>query len=86
LKLNNIPQILVLNKADLLPTGEIDILSRQLMLDKPIECVAISAIRRESLKPLVEAMAVRIGKFEISETGSRHAASAGDGHGAETHS
>ena len=86
LKLNNIPQILVLNKADLLPQDEIDALRRQLMLDKPIECVAISAIRRESLKPLVEAMAVRLGKFEISDAESRHAASAGDGQGAETHS
>ena len=74
LKLNDIPQILVLNKADLLPAGEVDNLRRQLMLDKPIECVAISAIRRESLKPLVEAMAVRIGKFEVADSGSRRAA------------
>jgi GTP-binding protein HflX len=86
LKLKNIPQILVLNKADMLPPGEIDILRRQLLLDKPIECVAISAIHRESLKPLVEAMAVRIGKFEVTEDGSRHASMHSDGHHAGTHS
>jgi GTP-binding protein HflX len=86
LKLKNIPQILVLNKADMLPPGEIDILRRQLLLDKPIECVAISAIHRESLKPLVEAMAVRIGKFEVAEDGSRHATMRSDGHHAGTHS
>ena len=66
LKLNSIPQVLVLNKADLLPPGEIDNLRRQVMFDKPTECVAISAIRRDSIKPLVEAMAVRIGKFSVS--------------------
>jgi len=66
LNLNSIPQVLVLNKADLLPPGEIDNLRRQVMFDKPTECVAISAIRRDSIKPLVEAMAVRIGKFSVS--------------------
>ncbi|HYJ90245.1 MAG TPA: GTPase, partial [Pyrinomonadaceae bacterium] len=66
LKLNTIPQIIVLNKADLVPDGEIEALTRQVCLDKPLECVAISAIHRETLRPLVEKVAAMIGKFVVS--------------------
>ena len=67
LKLNEIPQIVVLNKSDLLNSDEIETLRHQIVLDKNIGCVAISAIRRESLRPMVEQIAVRIGKFEVAE-------------------
>jgi GTP-binding protein HflX len=67
LDLNRIPQIVVLNKSDLLAPGESDTLCRQITLDKDIQCVAISAIRRETLKPLVEHIAARIGSFNIDE-------------------
>ena len=59
LELNNIPQIIALNKADLLDENSVEALIRQISLDNNAEVVAISAIRPESLKPLV----VRIGEI-----------------------
>jgi GTPase len=54
LKLNEIPKLVVLNKADLLDEIDIEALQRALSLDKEAESVAVSAIRRESLTPLLE--------------------------------
>ena len=62
----SIPQIIVLNKADLVPSEEVELLSRQVVLDKNAECVAISANVRETLKPLVEHIAARIGTFNVN--------------------
>jgi GTP-binding protein HflX len=67
LKLSTIPQVVVLNKADLIDRTELGSLERQLCLDKPVECVSISAIHRETLRPLVEQTAVRIGRFALSQ-------------------
>jgi len=69
LKLNSIPQIVVLNKADLVPDVEMRALTRQICLDKPLDCVSISAIKRETLRPLVELIAARIGRFAVSQPG-----------------
>ena len=69
LKLNSIPQVLVLNKSDLCPTDDVEALCRQLSLDKPVDCVSISAIQRETLRPLVERIAARIGTFAVSQPG-----------------
>jgi GTP-binding protein HflX len=66
LNYNSIPQVIVLNKADLVPADEIEILRRQINLDKGLDCVAISANVRETLKPLVEQIAARIGNFSIT--------------------
>ena len=68
LKLNKIPQVVVLNKADLLNVDDIEVLRRQILLDKDVSVVSISANVRETLRPLVEQVAVRIGKFAVSET------------------
>jgi GTP-binding protein HflX len=54
LKLNEIPSVIVLNKADLLEKDEIEALKRQISLDKDSDCVAISAIRPKTLEPLLE--------------------------------
>jgi GTP-binding protein HflX len=54
LKLNQIPRLIVLNKADLLDKVSIESIMRQILLDKDSECVAISAIQPKSLKPLFE--------------------------------
>lgn len=67
LKFDQIPQIIVLNKSDLLTPEEIELLRRQIALDKDTESVAISAIRRETLKPLVEHIAARIGTFTVDD-------------------
>ena len=69
LKLNSIPQIIVLNKSDLIPSADVEALTRQVCLDKPLECVSISAIHRDTLRPLVELIAARIGTFAVSQPG-----------------
>ncbi len=68
LKLNEIPQITVLNKSDLVDDDSIQSLIRQISLDKARECVAISAIQPKTLIPLVEQMGVRIGQFDGTRT------------------
>lgn len=53
---NEIPQLIVSNKSDLLPEQEIERLARQIELESGKHSVAISAIRRETLRPMVEAI------------------------------
>ncbi|HQU85038.1 MAG TPA: GTPase HflX [Pyrinomonadaceae bacterium] len=68
LKLNEIPQIIVLNKADLLDENSLEALKRQISFDKNYEVVQISAIQPPTLKPLVEKIGAMIefpqSKFE----------------------
>jgi GTP-binding protein HflX len=54
LNLNKIPQIIVLNKADLIDEVSLDALKRQLSLDKDRESVSISAIHSKTLNLLIE--------------------------------
>ncbi|MEP6903666.1 MAG: GTPase HflX, partial [Actinomycetota bacterium] len=72
LKLNEIPQIIVLNKADLLDEDSKNALIRQIEIDKNLECVAISAIQPLTLKPLIEKIGedlkVPSSKFQVSDT------------------
>lgn len=69
LKLNEIPQIIVLNKADLLDELSLEALKRQISFDKVAEVVQISAIQPPTLKPLVEKIGAMIefpqSKFEF---------------------
>ena len=60
LKLNEIPQIIVLNKTDLTDAATLEVLTRQLSLDKDAPYVAVSAIRRATLRGLVEKVAETI--------------------------
>ena len=60
LNYNEIPQLIVLNKTDLLGAEEIENLRRQITLDSGSQCVSISAIRRETLRPMVEAISKQI--------------------------
>ena len=54
LQFNEIPELIVLNKTDLLKRAEIAALVRQITLDTDARCVSISAIRRDSLRPMIE--------------------------------
>jgi len=54
LHFNEIPQLIVLNKTDLLHRDQIENLMRQISLDTDAPSVSISAIRRETLRPMVE--------------------------------
>ncbi|MEO7674136.1 MAG: GTPase HflX [Pyrinomonadaceae bacterium] len=60
LKLNEIPQIIVLNKADLTDEDTMEALKRQVSLDKDAPSVAVSAIHRSTLRTLVESVAETI--------------------------
>jgi GTP-binding protein HflX len=54
LKLNEIPRLIVFNKADLLDDIEITALIRQTTIEKQIDALAVSAIKPESLGLLLE--------------------------------
>ncbi|NNE67664.1 MAG: GTPase HflX [Pyrinomonadaceae bacterium] len=62
LDLNNIPTFVVLNKADLAKPEDIADAKRQLKNELGLESVAVSALRRKSLKPLVEMMGNTLSK------------------------
>lgn len=72
LHFNEIPQIVVLNKSDLLAEADIATLTRQIALDTEAPCVSISAIRRETLKPMVELIGAQIqvpsSMFQVSSS------------------
>jgi GTP-binding protein HflX len=67
LQFNNIPQIVVLNKADLVEKHDIDTIIRQICLDKDTQCVAISAIQPNTLKLLVTKIGEVLGDPAISQ-------------------
>ncbi len=67
LKLKEIPEIIVLNKTDLVPAEQVEALARHVSLDNGVECVAISAIQRETLRPMVEKIAEVVGKFGLAD-------------------
>lgn len=54
---DQLPQIVALNKSDLLNELQVKALMRQILLDKHVDSVAISAIRRNSLDELTERIA-----------------------------
>jgi GTP-binding protein HflX len=60
LELNEIPQVIVLNKVDLTDEQMLEPLVRQISLDKGVRHVAVSAIRPNSLRALVEAVSETI--------------------------
>jgi len=63
LELGGIPQIIALNKTDLVSDDQVELLQRQLSLDKHVDGVAISAIHRKSLSALAERISASIGDF-----------------------
>ena len=71
LKLNEIPRLIVFNKADLIDENSINALQRQILLDKGSESVAVSAINPKSLSPLFEKIGEKLvkdlSKFDDSE-------------------
>ncbi len=64
LKLDQVPQLIVLNKADLADQGSIETLARETAALHGTEPLLVSAVQRASLRPLVEHMAARIGSFQ----------------------
>ena len=65
LEYEQIPQIIVLNKSDLLDADAAAALERQINLDTHLPSVAISAIRRESLRPMVEMIGTMVPSYEL---------------------
>ena len=68
LELNRIPQIVVLNKTDLLDQASVESLERQIRLDTSREIAAISAVRPNTLKHLIEKIGETLGRSVIAET------------------
>lgn len=61
LDLNKVPQLIAFNKADLMSENEIADLRRE--VDADIDCVAVSAIDKATLRSLTEAIGGRIGRL-----------------------
>jgi GTP-binding protein HflX len=74
LELDKIPQILVLNKIDLLTPDEVEELQRSVSLDKHIDTVTLSAVQRESLRPLTERVGTRIEREVIPKSDTANSA------------
>lgn len=74
LNFGSIQQLVVLNKTDLLADDDIETLKRQIMLDSGLDAVAISAIRRDSLRPMTDKIAEMIkipdSRFQIAASGA----------------
>jgi GTP-binding protein HflX len=68
LKLDKIPQIVVLNKADLVDDEDLASACRRIELDSGHECMAISAIQPPTLAPLAARVARTIGKAHAAGT------------------
>lgn len=66
LEFGRIPQLIVLNKTDLLSKHEIENLTRQISIDTDAPTVSISAIKRETLRPMVVQIGELLGKSEIA--------------------
>jgi len=64
---NNIPQIVVLNKSDLIAKMDVEAQMRQICLDKDTQCVAISAIQPNTLKPLITKIGDVLGDPAMSQ-------------------
>lgn len=66
LEFGKIPQLIVLNKIDLLHPEELDILSRQIshLTESPV--VGVSAIDRSSLRPMVQQVGEMLGREEMA--------------------
>jgi GTPase len=60
LEYNNIDQLIALNKSDLMSKADLATLERKVNIDTGVDCVAVSAIERNSLRPLAEAVAERL--------------------------
>lgn len=67
LQFNEIPRLIVLNKADLIEEQDLQALSRQISLEKDIDCVAVSAINSNSLKPFFSKLSDLIKFSELAE-------------------
>jgi len=60
LELGEIPQVIALNKTDLVAAETLEILQRQISLDSGIESVSISAVQRRSLDELLRCIGERL--------------------------
>lgn len=65
LKLNEIPQVIVLNKVDLVDEVSVNDLDRQLRRESSVSIVAASATKRSTLRELVEQIAQAVEKVQM---------------------
>lgn len=67
LGLGRIPQVVALNKSDLVPSDRIEAITREITSQKDAPVIRMSAVKRETLRPLLENIAARIGSFTVDE-------------------
>ncbi|MEJ7624874.1 MAG: GTPase HflX [Pyrinomonadaceae bacterium] len=67
LEFNKIPQLIVLNKIDLVDPATVSALQRQMGFDTATPTVAISAVKRDSLRAMVKAVAETV-EFDIQSS------------------
>ncbi len=65
LNYGEIPQLVVLNKTDLLEDEEVELLRKHIEIENDVPTVAVSAIRRETLRPMVEQVGELLGRSEM---------------------
>jgi GTPase len=56
LKFNHIPQLIVINKSDLIDADTIGNIRRQISMENDAPSVAVSALDRETIKPMITAI------------------------------
>jgi GTPase len=67
LGLGHIPQVIALNKSDIVQPEQIETIKKEIASDNEAPMIAMSAVRRDSLRPLLENIAARIGSFTVDE-------------------
>jgi len=73
LKFNEIPQLIVLNKADLVDKGSIANIRRQIAIDNESPSIAVSAMDRSTLRPMITAIGELITMPEEVSVAQEHA-------------
>ena len=68
LKLVEIPRLIVFNKSDLVDREDLQAKLRQTSIEKQLECVAVSAIKPETLKILLENVGEILAKNSFPDT------------------
>lgn len=73
LELNDIPRLVVFNKADIVEPGTLDAILRQTCATGSRRCVTVSALDPRSLRPMLEAVGSILALDLTSHPGAHHA-------------
>jgi GTP-binding protein HflX len=74
LKLGQIPRLVVFNKADLIDTESLESILRQATQSGGHDCIAISATKPQTLRPMLEHASAILARNLVEQTGRYHRA------------